>query len=400
MKFDPLAWLADEQAAWRARGLAREPIVREGPQRGDRIEVAGETLLNFGSNDYLGLAADPRLAAAANAAVESIGWGSGASPLVTGRGTYHVRLERALAEFEGTEAALLFPTGFAANVGAVTALVSASDAVFSDAKNHASIIDGCRLSGARIHIYRHGDVEHLAELLSAERSARRMLIVTDSLFSMDGDLAPLPELTELAERHGAMLMVDEAHATGVFGERGRGVCEHFGVEERVPIRVGTLSKALGTAGGFVVGSKLLIERLLNRARPYVFSTAMPEALSAAGLAALEIVRDEPERRRGLLARATELRARLQAAGFRVGRSASQIVPIYLGDPATTMQAAAALREGGVFVPGIRPPSVPEGESLLRISLSAVHGPAEIERLLAALASYTMTSSSAAKNASV
>lgn len=400
MNFDPLAWLADEQAAWRARGLAREPIVREGPQRGDRIEVAGETLLNFGSNDYLGLAADPRLAAAAKAAVESIGWGSGASPLVTGRGTYHVRLERALADFEGTEAALLFPTGFAANVGAVTALVSAPDAVFSDAKNHASIIDGCRLSGAKIHVYRHGDVEHLAELLSSERSARRTLIVTDSLFSMDGDLAPLLELTELAERHGAMLMADEAHATGVFGERGRGVCEFVGVEERIPIRVGTLSKALGTAGGFVVGSKLLIERLLNRARPYVFSTAMPEALSAAGLAALEIIRDEPERRRGLLAQATELRARLQAAGFRVGRSASQIVPIYLGDPATTMQAAATLREAGVFVPGIRPPSVPEGESLLRISLSAAHGPAEIERLLAALASYTMTSSSAAKNASV
>jgi len=380
-----LQWIETALAAWEQAGLRRHRITREGWQ-GATIRVDGNEVLNFGSNDYLGLAADPRLTAAVAATLQTAGWGAGASPLVTGRADVHAELEHRLAEFEQAPAALLFPSGFAANVGAVTALVDAGDVVYSDQKNHASLIDGCRLSKADVQIYRHGDHEHLAQLLKASDGFRRRLIVTDSLFSMDGDLAPLPQLVELAEHHQAMLLVDEAHATGVFGQQGRGVCEALHVEARVPVRVGTLSKALGCGGGFVVGSKPLIEWLANRARPYVFSTAQPAANAAAGLAALEIVAAEPERRIELLARAERLRTALRAAGWNVGTSGSQIIPIIIGDAGATMRHHRRLLEQGFFVPGIRPPSVPEGESLLRISLCYGHTDAAIGALLAALGS--------------
>ena len=372
-----------ELAALDERGLRRR-LNAHGAAQGPTIQVAGRELINFGANDYLGLAADPRLGAAVKRAADEFGWGAGASPLVTGRTDLHARLEARLAEFEGTEAAILFPTGFAANVGAVTALVEPGDVVFSDQKNHASLIDGCRLSRADVQIYPHRDACHLETLLQASARFRRRLIVTDSLFSMDGDLAPLSALAALAERYDAMLLADEAHATGVFGEHGRGAAEAQGVEDRVPIRVGTLSKALGSAGGFVAGSRALIEWLVNRARPYVFSTASPPAVAAAALAALEIVQAEPNRRTELLARAAELRASLQEQGWRTGDSASQIIPLYIGEPDRTMRLSAALRERGLFVPGIRPPSVPAGESLLRISLCYGHTPEMIERLLTAL----------------
>jgi 8-amino-7-oxononanoate synthase len=376
---DPLSWLDDALADLDRRDLRRTLITRESPQRGDRIELGGRTLANFGSNDYLGLACDERLRRAATESIENRGWGSGASPLVTGRGSLHAELETELARFEGTEAALLFSTGFAANVGAITSLVGSEDIVFSDAKNHASIIDGCRLSGAQIQIYKHGDIDNLRQSLAVSRH-RRKLIVTDTLFSMDGDLAPLPQIAELVREHGAMLFVDEAHATGVFGNEGRGVCEHLGVEDGVHIRVGTLSKGLGSIGGFVAGSQALIDWLANRARPYVFSTAMPEAMAAAGLAAIQAVKDEPFRRRELLQRATSLREELKSHGLQIGSSQSQIIPVVLGSPGKTMQAAAQLRQAGFFVPGIRPPSVPDGESLLRISLSWLHQPAQLESL--------------------
>ena len=376
---DPLSWLDDALADLDRRDLRRTLLTRQSPQRGERIEIDGRTLVNFGSNDYVGLACDERLCRAAADAIASRGWGSGASPLVTGRGLLHAELESELARFEGTEAALLFSTGFAANVGAITSLVGPDDIIFSDAKNHASIIDGCRLSGAQIQVYKHGDMDDLRQSLAVSRQ-RRKLIVTDTLFSMDGDLAPLPQIAELAREHGAMLLVDEAHATGVFGKEGRGVCEYLGVEEGVQIRVGTLSKGLGSSGGFVAGSRALIDWLANRARTYVFSTAMPEALAAAGLAAIRAVQEEPIRRRELLQRADTFRDELKSSGFNLGRSQSQIIPVILGSPAKTMQASADLRQAGYFVPGIRPPSVPEGESLLRISLSWLHQPAQIESL--------------------
>ena len=370
-KPDPLAWIDDELARLERQGLRRRLSERRGAQTAT-VTLDGRTLVNFGSNDYLGLAADPRLAAAAHAAIEHDGWGSGASPVVSGRSSSHAELERRLAEFEGTQAALVFPSGFAANSGIIPALVDEGDAVFADAKNHASLIDGCRLSRAARFVYPHCDCDALEQQLRQAGRLRRRLIATDTLFSMDGDLAPLADLAALAERYDAMLLVDEAHATGLFGEHGRGAVEHFGLHDHVPIRVGTLSKALGTAGGFVCGRQSLIDWLANRARPYVFSTAQPAATSAAAIAALEIVKNEPHRRQVLLDRATDLRSRLSAQGWNTGASATQIIPLYVGDAERAMQLTAKLREAGYFIPGIRPPTVPEGESLLRISLCYHH----------------------------
>jgi 8-amino-7-oxononanoate synthase len=373
-------WFEEELARLEAEELRRHLTVREDRTADGMIVVKGKNLANFGANDYLGLAHDPRLTAAVAKVLQRVGWGSGASPLVTGRGPLHDQLEAALAEFEGAEAALLMTTGFAANVGTVAALGGKGDLILSDAHNHASLIDGCRLSGARIQVYPHGNVDYVEHMLTQAAAFRRRLIVTDGLFSMDGDLAPLPELAELAERHHALLVVDEAHATGVFGEHGRGAAEHLGVEELVPVRVGTLSKALGSTGGFVSGSTHLIHLLANRARPYVFSTAAPEAVCAAGLAALKIVREEPQRRTTLLARADGLRKRLSSAGWDVGRSHSQIIPVIVGTPRRALRLAADLRQRGFFVPAIRPPTVPEGQSLLRISLSFAHDEALLDAL--------------------
>ena len=330
------------------------------------------------------------MTAAVAAALQEYGWGSGASPLVTGYAQPHRHLEQRLAEFEGTEAALVFTSGFAANTGAVAALAAVGDVVFTDRKNHASLIDGCRLSRADVRTYPHADWQTLESLLSKTSTdrdlhgARRRLIVTDGLFSMDGDLAPLKELTELARRYQAMLLIDEAHATGVFGRQGRGVAEHFGLEHAVHVRVGTLSKALGCIGGFVAGSRSLIEWLVNRARPYVFSTAMPAVSAAAAMAALDIVESEPQRRVDLLARAESLRAELAGQGWNIGRSASQIIPIIVGQPLRAVALSAALREKGLFVPAIRPPTVPEGEACLRISLTCGHTEDMIAKLLEVL----------------
>ncbi|MBP87796.1 MAG: 8-amino-7-oxononanoate synthase [Planctomycetaceae bacterium] len=376
---NPLSWIDDELQTLDAGGLRRHLSQRSSTQAAT-IEIDGRQLINFGANDYLGLAADV-LNDVTRQAINEFGWGSGASPLVSGRGRKHAELEEALAEFEGTEAALLFSSGYAANVGAITAVAGKGDVIFSDAKNHASIIDSCRLSSARVQIYPHRDVDYLRMMLPQAGGFRRRLIVTDSLFSMDGDLAPLADLAALAEEFRCMLMVDEAHATGVFGETGRGVSEYWNVESGVHIRVGTLSKALGSIGGFVSGSQQLVDWIANRARTYIFSTAAPQAIAVAGLAALENVRSEPHRRIELLARAGELRQELHALGLDIGGSESQIIPIFLGDLTRTMLAVTTLGERGLFVPGIRPPSVPEGESLLRISLSYAHTPEMLGQLV-------------------
>jgi 8-amino-7-oxononanoate synthase len=379
----PLDWIDEALARLTQDQLLRGLSTRTGPQ-GPTIRIDGNELVNFGANDYLGLANDRRVTSAALAAIGREGWGAGASPLVTGRSESHAALETRLASFEGTEAALLFPSGFGANVGTVAALAERGDCIFADQKNHASLIDGCRLSRAEIQIYRHGDTMHLEDLLRRGASARRRLIVTDSLFSMDGDMAPIGEIAALAQRYQCMLLADEAHATGVFGAHGRGISELVGVEGSVPIRVGTLSKALGCAGGFVAGSAKLISWLANRARPYVFSTAQPAANAAAAMAALDIVENEPERRTLLLERAANLRGELHRGGWNTGRSNSQIVPIFVGEAGRTMELAGRMRDQGLFVPGIRPPSVPDGESLLRISLCYGHTPEMIERLINAL----------------
>jgi len=394
----PFDWIDDRLEKLDAAHLRRQLVTRRAATEPTTpssstpslatIDIAGQLLVNFSSNDYLGLARDPRLAAAANRATEQFGWGAGASPLITGHSELHHDLERALAQFEQAESAVLFPTGFAANVGAITALAQPQTHIYSDAKNHASIIDGCRLSGATVHVYRHNDLDHLTSLLkqSPVTGEQRSLIVTDTLFSMDGDLAPLPELTRLAETHGAMLLADEAHATGVLGTNGRGACEHSGVESSSVIRVGTMSKALGSLGGFVLGPRKVIDWMVNRSRTLIYSTAAPPAICAAGLSALEIVRSEPDRRVALLERSAKLRSALIANGWDCGDSPTQIIPIRIGDPETTMAMSRALRDKGFLVPGIRPPSVPEGESLLRISLSYDHKPSQLEALVAAIGS--------------
>jgi 8-amino-7-oxononanoate synthase len=377
-----LAWIEQELAAWEHRGLRRQRSTRTGPQ-GAAITWNGQRLLNFGSNDYLGLAGGD-LSSHVQQMLGTSGWGSGASPLVTGRGEWHAQLERRLAEFEGVESALLFPSGYAANIGAITALAGPGDAILSDALNHASIIDGCRLSGAAVRVYRHADPRDLEQGLLENSSARRRFIVSDTLFSMGGDFAPLSAIVELASRYEATVIVDEAHATGVIGGRGRGVSELLGVESGVDVRVGTLSKALGTIGGFVAGSRLLIEWLVNQARPYIFSTALPEAAAAAGIAALRIVEQQPQRRQRPLQLAARLRDELKLRGLQTGDSAGQIVPLILGEPGRAQEWSQALRDRGLHCPAIRPPSVPSGESLLRISLTAGHTDADLDRLIQAL----------------
>lgn len=379
----PLAWIDRELAALQRQGLRRRLPSRTGPQAA-RATIDGRELINFGSNDYLGLAADPRLAAAVAEAARREGWGSGASPLVSGYGQGHRVLEKRLAEFEGTEAALVFSSGFAANAGTIAALVGPGDVVFADCKNHASLLDGCRLSRADVRVYPHCDWQRLDQLLAKSGGYRRRLITTDSLFSMDGDLAPLDRLAEVARWRDAMLLIDEAHATGVFGRRGRGLAEQLEVEDRIDVRVGTLSKALGSVGGFVAGSRSLVEWLVNRARPYVFSTAGPGAAAAAAIAALDIVGHEPQRREGLLVHAQSLRDKLTEQGWNVGNSASQIIPLIVGQPARAVELAAGLRDRGLFVPAIRPPTVPEGEACLRISLTSGHTEEMIETLAEAL----------------
>jgi 8-amino-7-oxononanoate synthase len=369
----------------RTRGLYRARRKLSSAQ-GPHVHWRGREFLNFSANDYLNLASDIRLARSAAHAARRYGTGSSASPLISGYLPPLRRLERSLAAWEKTAAALVFNSGFAANLGVITALAGPEDAVLSDALNHASLIDGCRLSRARIHVYRHTDVNHLEELLRREgKEARRRLIVTDSVFSMDGDWAPLPDLLDLARRCDAWLLIDEAHASGVFGESGRGLAELLlpdseGSDPRL-IKIGTLSKALGSQGGFVCGSETLIDWLVNMSRPYVFSTALAPPAAAAARRAVAIVQEEPERRQHLLALGDYLRVRLRDAGFADAGSRSQIVPVMVGDAREAVELSNRLADNGLLVPAIRPPSVPEGGSRLRISLCAGHTVEDVHRLV-------------------
>jgi 8-amino-7-oxononanoate synthase len=376
----------DDLEERRQRGLYR---VRRRVQSGQgaRVRLRGRELINFSSNDYLALAGDARLARAAAAAARRYGCGAGASPLVSGYSHPLRALERALAVWEGTEAALVFSSGYAANLALISSLAGPADAVFSDALNHASLIDGCRLSRAAVHVYRHRDVNHLADLLPKKgRSARRRLIVSDTLFSMDGDVAPLPELVELAERFDCLLLIDEAHATGVLGEHGRGVTDSLKPgswpHERV-LKVGTLSKALGTQGGFVCGSRRLIAWLVNQARPYIFSTALAPPIAAAARRAVAVVRQEPERRRRVLALAERLRQALRESGGNVGDSCCQIVPLIVGEAREAVMLSRRLQEQGLLIPAIRPPSVPEGSARLRLGVTAAHREEDVMQVAAA-----------------
>jgi 8-amino-7-oxononanoate synthase len=349
-------------------------------------EIDGKPLRNFASNDYLNLSQDERLIRAATEAAQLAGVGAKASALVCGRTKWQADLEESIAEFEGTPAALVFPTGFAANVGTLTALINSDDVVFCERLNHASLVDGCRLSGARMRVYRSTDLDRLqSELKKCDRSQRKW-IVTDGVFSMDGRIAPIADLCDIAERFGAQVIVDEAHGTGVFGEFGRGVCELTDCEDRVAVRIGTLSKSLGSLGGFVAGSRRLIDWLWNSARTQIYSTALPPSICAASQAAIEIVKTEPERRQQLSQCSETLRAEIARFDIPfVEDSVGPIIPILIGDPIATMAAAHSLERQSFLVSAIRPPTVPDGSSRLRISLSTAFDEIDIRAFAIAIA---------------
>jgi 8-amino-7-oxononanoate synthase len=363
--------------------LLRTPRPIVGPQ-GATLTVQGRPAIGLCSNNYLGLAGDPRLIAATVDALHALGAGSGASRHISGTSVVHREAERRLAAFVRQPAALLFSTGYATNVGTIPALVRAGDAVFSDELNHASLIDGCRLSRAAVHVYRHGDLEHLEQLLAEHRPrARAALVLTESIFSMDGDAAPLVGLRALCDRHRCGLLVDDAHALGVLGPEGRGLCSR---ENVVPdLLVGTLSKAFGCSGGFVAGSRDAIALIENRARSYVFSTAPFPALAATAIAATDLVESAADRRAAVLRHASTLRTGLRALGYRVLEGDCAIVPVVIGEAEATMAMSAALLERGVFVHGVRPPTVPPGTSRLRVTPMATHSDAQIAAALEAFA---------------
>jgi 8-amino-7-oxononanoate synthase len=367
--------VAERLEELRDRGLYRRLRLVSGPQ-GPRVLLNGRPALLLCSNNYLGLADHPKVRGAAAEAAMRWGAGAGASRLVSGNMEPHRNLESRLAEFKGYEAALLFGSGYLANNGVIAALAGAGEVVFSDELNHASIVDGCRLSRAETFVYRHGDLEHLAWGLE-RTGGRGSLIVSDGVFSMDGDVAPLPGLLELARRHGTRLMVDEAHATGTLGRDGRGAVAAAGLSGEVDVVVGTLGKALGSYGAYVCAGAGTIDLLLNTARPFVFSTAPPPPSVAAAGAALELV--SPQRVERLRANADAFRTALAATGLDVGSSRTQIVPLEVGAAEPTMALCESLLERGVFAQGIRPPTVPEGSSRLRFTVMATHRTGELER---------------------
>ncbi|MBA6117239.1 8-amino-7-oxononanoate synthase [Pseudomonas sp. NC26] len=379
MAFDLPARLAERRAA----DLYRQRPLLESPQ-GPEVVVDGQPLLAFCSNDYLGLANHPEVVAAWQAGAERWGVGGGASHLVIGHSTPHHQVEEALAELTGRPRALLFSTGYMANLGAITALVGQGDTVLQDRLNHASLLDGGLLSGARFSRYLHNDAASLASRL--DKASGNTLVVTDGVFSMDGDLADLPALAKVARARGAWLMVDDAHGLGTLGAQGGGIVEHFGLGiDDVPVLIGTLGKACGTAGAFVAGSEALIEALVQFARPYIYTTSQPPALACATLKSLELLRRETWRREHLAALIRQFRQGAEQIGLHLMDSPTPIQPIVIGDSAQALRLSRMLRERGMLVTAIRPPTVPAGSARLRVTLSAAHSEAQVQLLLNALA---------------
>ena len=373
-------FVENELQRLKAAGLHRKLRRVEGEQ-GPTLILDGREVVNFSSNNYLGIANHPALAEAAKAAIDRYGCGSGASRLISGNMTLHEELEQKIAEFKGTEAALVFNSGFQANIGILSTLVGQGDLVFSDALNHASLIDGCRLSRGKVAVYGHLDMNRLENELKQAPAAGRKLIVTESLFSMDGDEAPLADIIRLAERYGAMVMVDEAHATGVYEPNGAGLVAKLGLGDRVLVQMGTLGKALGSFGAYVAGSRALRDLLINRCRSFIFTTALPPAVMAMGIAAIELIQSEPQRRRALSDNGARLRAGLSRLGYPLGDVRRQILPLLIGEANRCMIWSQRLLERGIFAQGIRPPTVPEGTSRLRLTVMATHTESQIDKAL-------------------
>jgi len=380
---NPLQFLDEALDQMRADGLYRRLRVLEGEQK-PHARFDGRDVINLSSNNYLGLTTHPKLREAAMRAVVDLGAGSGSVRTIAGTMSLHMELEHRIAAFKKTEASVVFQSGFAANAGTVAAILGKEDLILSDELNHASIIDGARLSRASIRVFPHRDVAALERLLEETASIKRRLVITDGVFSMDGDIAPMREITALARAHGAIMMVDDAHASGVLGRAGRGSVDHFDLHGHVDIQVGTLSKAIGVLGGYVCGSKSLIEYLHHRARPFLFSTSHPPAVAAACIAALEVLEGEPERIERLWSNTKRFQEGLRRLGFDTGSSETPITPILVGDAGLAMTFSDRLFERGVFAQGIGFPTVAKGRARLRAIVTATHGEDELDRAVAIL----------------
>ncbi len=381
-------WLDAEFAALQQAGLRRHlRTVMSAPI--GTVNLDGRDVVLLGSNNYLGLSTHPQVIAAAVEATLNFGTGASGSRLISGNSELYTTLEANLAKTKHTEAALVFSSGYAANTSIIPILASEGDLILSDALNHASIIDGCRLSRATKKVYRHCDVEHLASLLSESTAFRRRLIVTDGVFSMDGDIAPLPDIYEVATHYEAMLLVDDAHGFGVLGKDGSGTVAHFGLEGTNIIQMGTLSKAVGALGGYIAGSRALVELLINKARGFIFTTGLPPATLAAANTALDVIRSSPELRQRLFSHAAQLKTALINLGYTLLPSETQILPVVLGSPQRATNIADALFAEGVFAPAIRPPAVPPDTSRLRLTVMATHTEAEIQQAIAGFAAVIL-----------
>jgi len=377
VRHDPLAFLGDELGGLKAQGLYRHLRVLDDEQAA-RTRVDGRSVVNLSSNNYLGLTTHPALKKKALAALEQFGVGTGSVRTIAGTMQIHVELERRLAEFKKTEAAVVFQSGFAANAGTVAALLTKDDFVISDELNHASIIDGARLSRASIKVFPHRNVKAAAEIVRDLPKAGRKLLITDGVFSMDGDLGALPALCDVAEEHGLIMMVDDAHASGVFGENGRGTVDHFGLHGRVDVQVGTLSKAIGALGGYVAGNRNLIDFLQHRGRPFLFSTSHPPSVTATCLAALDVLAEEPQLIQTLWRNTKVFKDGLRALGFNTGASESPITPIIVGDAGKAMQLSDRLFVEGVFAQGIGFPTVARDKARVRTIVTATHTQADLQ----------------------
>ena len=377
----PLAYLSEQLESFRTAGTYQRLRELESPCE-PISRYDGREVINLASNNYLGLANHPKLKEAAIAATREFGVGSGAVRTISGTMAMHMELERRIAAFKHVEACVVFQSGFTANAGTVSAILSKEDHIISDELNHASIIDGCRLSRAKIHVFRHADAADAeAKLAALEGVPGRKLLITDGVFSMDGDIGPLPGLVAAAEKYGAIMMIDDAHSSGVLGRNGRGTVDHFGLHGRVDIQVGTLSKSIGVLGGYVCGSKDLIEYLYHRARPFLFSTSHPPAVTAACLAAFDILENEPERIEALWANTRYFKAELARLGFDTGRSETPITPIMVGQAKTAHAFSAALFENGLLATGIGFPTVAEGKARIRTIVTATHSREQLDRAL-------------------
>jgi glycine C-acetyltransferase len=380
---DPLSYLHDQLEQWRAAGTYQRLRILESESAAES-RFDGKQVINLASNNYLGLTTHPKLREAALEAIRKYGVGSGAVRTISGTMSIHMQLEERIAAFKNVEACVVFQSGFAANAGTVAAILTPEDHIVSDELNHASIIDGCRLSRAKIHVFPHKDAAAAEKILDELDSVPgRKLLVTDGVFSMDGDIGPLPGLVEAAEKHGALMMVDDAHASGVLGRNGRGTIDHFGVDGRVHVQVGTLSKAIGVLGGYVCGSRDLIEFLYHRARPFLFSTSHPPAVAAACLAAFDVLEQEPERIEKLWDNTRYFKQGLKSAGFNTGISETPITPVIVGEAALAYRLSGELFEEGVLATGIGFPTVAKGKARVRTIVAATHTRAELDRALEA-----------------